>query len=104
MSNFIVRVELKGSQFDGDEYARLHRLMGSEGFWPCIAPAGAHRKFQPPPPPPISSALPHATYFGASGLAASALLDLLVIRIANEIQPEVVVVVAETMSYAVHPK
>lgn len=104
MSDFTARVELKGSQFEGDEYGRLHKLMGSEGFWPRIAPPGPHRKFQPPPPPPISSALPHATYFGASDLTAQALLDRLVVRIANEIQPEIAVFLAETKSYAVHPK
>jgi hypothetical protein len=32
MADFTVRVELRGSHIDGDEYARLHGLMGIEGF------------------------------------------------------------------------
>src|ERR1035437_438363 len=104
MSDFTVRVELKGRPSEGDEFLRLHKRMGDEGFWPRICPPGPLKKFQPPLPWPASSILPHATYFGASGQEASPLLDHLVSRITAEIHPEIVVFVAETKSYAIYPK
>jgi hypothetical protein len=108
MADFTVRVELRGSHIDGDEYARLHGLMGIEGFdrevslksrlqspagW---APIGGALQ-------PASHPMPHATYFGQYNEDASKLLRHLVGRIVTEIQPEVVVFVAQTSDYAIHP-
>jgi hypothetical protein len=106
MSDFTVRVELKGRQLDGDEYVRLHDMMESEGFLRKVQalPAPPILRFKFPPPPTLPSPLPHATYFGASDRTASTLLDKLVSRIIEEIQPEIAVFVAETASYAIHPK
>jgi hypothetical protein len=47
--------------------------------------------------------MPHATYFGQYNEDASKLLRHLVGRIVTEIQPEVVVFVAQTSDYAIHP-
>jgi hypothetical protein len=106
MSDYTVRIELKGRNFDREEYVQLHDLMEGEGFERKID-AQARKQTRPPgfmsPPPRMPSPLPHATYFGPSNLTASALLDHLVSRIVAEIQPGIVVFVAETLNYAIFP-
>jgi len=115
MGDFTVRVELKGLSSEGNEYLKLHGLMDDEGFLRNIWPPEPSGVASPEGPVTrglrekcaaarrISCALPHATYFGQSGREASPLLDHLVDRIANEIHSEVVVFIAETKSYAIHP-
>jgi hypothetical protein len=106
MSDFTVRIELKGSEHDSDEYTRLHNLMEGEGFVRKVdaevAPPATRFRFTRPPSP--LSPLPHATYFGASSWTASTLLDHLTSRVIAEVQPDIVVFVAETASYAIHPR
>jgi len=108
MADFTVRVELRGSHVDGDEYVRLHGLMGIEGFDREVS---LKSRFQSPGNwapvggalQPASHPMPHATYFGQYNGDASELLKHLMGRIVSEIQPEVVVFVAQTTDYAIHP-
>lgn len=105
MPTYTVRVELKGSEIDSDEYRKLHELMEKEGFHrEAYSSAKAfpkstlltspRRKPQP---------LPHATYMGESHRTTEVLLKHLVGGIKSGIQPEIVVLVAETSSREIYP-
>jgi len=107
MSTFTIRIELKGRNFDREEYVQLHGLMAGEGFKCNIDSQPILQTLNPrqiqPPPKPLSS-LPHATYFGESDLPIRALRDHLVNRITTDIQPDIVLFVAETVHYEIYPE
>lgn len=108
MADFTVRVELRGSRIDGDEYVRLHGLMSVEGFNREIDlkvrhSVGSNWVPHGGTPPAAPHPLPHATYFGQFDQDASTLLRHLVSKITSEVQPEIVVLIAQTTDYAIYP-
>jgi hypothetical protein len=105
MPTYTVRVELKGSEIESDEYRKLHDLMDAEGFHRAVYPSA--KAFPKAAllmsPMPKRHAMPHATYMGDSRRTTDPLLNDLVARIKAEVQPDIVVLVAETVSRAIYP-
>jgi hypothetical protein len=64
VTEFIVLIELRGCDFDGDEYARLEGLMKAEGFSARVHPLASRIRATNLVAHP--SDRPHATYFGRS--------------------------------------
>ena len=105
MATYTVRIELKGSEIDSDEYRRLHELMNEAGFHREVynTAKAFPKSTLLTSPMPKRHAMPHATYMGESHRTTEVLLNELVGRIKAEIQPDIVILVAETVSRAIYP-
>jgi len=93
MSNFTVRVELKGYPSE-QEYESLHELMAKQGFTRTIrgiTPSGQNATFD----------LPHATYYGYASTTTGDLRDYLKAKIRAAIQPNIAIFVAKTETWAI---
>jgi len=92
MSAYTVRVELKGYPSD-EQYEKLHKLMAAQGFGQTVR--GVTTSGQP-----STFDLPHATYYGESGIETSDLRDSLQTKIKAAIQQKIVIFVAKTETWA----
>jgi hypothetical protein len=93
MADFTIRIELRGDPSYA-QYEKLHGLMSGLGFARTVSGVTSSGT-------PSIFNLPHATYYGPSSSSCSAVRDLVRSRVHAEIQPGVIIFVAETNTWGI---
>lgn len=92
MPNYAIRVELRGAP-TAQQYQNLHVLMRNMGFLLTVRGAAADGSMS-------DFNLPHGIYFGASMLDCATVRTTVTNAIKAQIQPEVMVFVVESVTWA----
>ncbi len=93
MANFTVRVELRGNP-TYDQYERLHQLMATFGFYKTINGVNLSNT-------PTTFNLPTGTYYGAFTGTVSDVRIRLTEPIKAQIQPSIIIFIAETVNWSI---